>query len=738
MDDTSTTTTRAPHAPEVMISYSSRDRSRVTQIVQALRQSGVSLWIDHVGIDGAQRWSEEIVNAIEACRVVMLFISRASMESANIPKEVALAWESGKEFLPVVLEEAKVPKSMAYQLAGIQYLRLDDGDPTAKFDAVLRALVRKGVHVSPYTMAVVSAGVGERDQALEWLSQACNERSMSLSQLKSEPRFNAMRAHPRFIELARRAETIVLDQEDKSEEIVLAQPLIARPAPRPLAPAGPVPWWKRLLWPDITDDRSAREAAALGVWASAAIIASSWIFSFLVPTSMMTAASWWNDPIILTAIFLAIGFGVQKMGRPAAIIGAALCAVGMLGNLSALSGLRMLMQTQENYARMSGQQQIPDQPDYGGLYHAALFGVIAGIAFVVAFVNAVRGTLSYRQMVAARQAVDKQNALSPENLMAVRRKVMAAVRRIWGSGSLAPATSGQTTGSAPATPRSPASQVTAATREPLAAQPSAFSEAIAVGETRPLYAPLPSEPAPALVNAAREDFAPSAAVPVPAAADAVDQFPEFDDAPDVHTLGDLIGSNPFRLSRASAFLLSNVAAALVYILARAIMLPAPIHPVYWQFAFLESLAFTLATLVAFRLVHTGWTAALVAAFGTVALVLPVYHFTLGTFDIRDVFYREQFQEFLLLPFAFSLATLLGLFFLIPRIRPLVLGIWVGAVCAEVATSMLITTLRDLGSVPPPDPVLNGVMAFFVGVRSLVFAAVFWAGLKLTGIGRTAR
>jgi len=147
---------------------------------------------------------------------------------------------------------------------------------------------------------------------------------------------------------------------------------------------------------------------------------------------------------------------------------------------------------------------------------------------------------------------------------------------------------------------------------------------------------------------------------------------------------------------------------------------------------------TLATLLAFRFVHRGWVAALVAAAGTVLLVLPVLHYTLLTFNLADLFYREQFQEFVLLPFVDVLVTLVALFFLIPRIRPLALALWVGSTCAEVATSMLLTTLRDLGSGTPPDRILGATLVFFVGVRSLVFAAVFWGGLKLTGMGRATK
>ena len=696
-----------------MVSYSSQDRERVLQFVRALRASGVAAWIDQGGIDGAQRWSEEIVNAIEACRTVLLFISRNSMESQNIAKEVALAWESGKHFLPVALEEAKIPKSMQYQLAGIQYVKLYEGDPDAKFESVLRALVRLGVRVSPYSMAVVSAGIGDREQALEWLEKACEERSSGLARMKAEPRFNIMRSDARFEELSRRAESITLDAEDPTVEIVLQQPLASA---RAAALSGPVPAWKRLLWPDIADAKSAREAAGLGVWASVAIVVVSWLMSFLIPTSMMTAKSWWNDPIVLTVIFAAIGFGVQKMGRPAAVIGAALCAMGCLGNLAALSVLKSAMQMQQTYAQMG--QPLQGQPDYSALYYAALFGVVAGIVFTVAFVNACRGTFAYRQMVVARQAQDKQDALSPEDLLATRRKVMGWVQRAWGWRPLTAAKTQVETEKAAATtaPSTAPVQLRTPPPEPVAISPAAAlpDTATAVGETRPIFA--------------------AAAEPV---AD-LEQLPTFDDAPEVHTLGDLIGSNPFRWTRALAFLAANIAAGLAFIFSRSVLLEHSLHRVYWQYAVVRGVAMTLATVLAFRFVRRGWAAAALAAAATVVLVLPVFHYMLLTFSFADLVYREQFQQFILIPFVEVLATLLGLFFLIPRIRPLALALWLGAVCSEVVISMLLTTLRDMGSRTPPDRVIEGTLVFFVGMRSLVFAAVFWGGLKLTGMGRASR
>ena len=494
---------------------------------------------DQGGIDGAQRWSEEIVNAIEACRTVMLFISRTSMKSQNISKEVALAWESGKHFLPVALEEAKIPKSMQYQLAGIQYVKLYEGDPGAKFEAVLRALVRLGVSVSPYSMAVISAGVGNREQTLEWLSKACEECSPGLARLKTEARFNPMHSDPRFAELAKRADSIALEQEDASEDIVLPQPLTG--GSQRSAPSVPAPSWKRLLWPDIVDAKSAREAAALAVWASAAIIAARWLLSFLVAAPTVTGLGWWNDPIVLTVIFVAIGFGVQKMGRPAAVIGTVLCALGALFNLNALSPLRSAMEAQEQYYLRIG-HRLAGQPDYSARYYAALFGGITGIVFGLAFVSAWRGTFAYRAMVQARQTQDKQDALSPEDLLAIRRRIKGVLQRAWGT--RLPSSAKTATDRAAATTKAVVTPTLSRQAEApaVAARPVPVAGSSVTAEEIPspltLRPPLPPVVTAAVVESPNAFLVPSPVAAPPVAPAALAHFPAIDNAPEAQTFAD--------------------------------------------------------------------------------------------------------------------------------------------------------------------------------------------------------
>ena len=420
--------TERSHGPDVMVSYSSHDRAQVMQFVQRLRASGVAAWIDQGGIDGAQKWGEEIVNAIDSCKIVILMISQRSMQSENINKEVMLAWENGKHFLPLCLEDAKIPKSMQYQLAGIQQIKLYEGDPEAKFVAVLRALVRLGVRVSPYSIALVSVDLGDREQAFEWLNKAYEQRSSGLSRLKTEARFNILRGDSRFADLLRRVDSLGLGEEDSSAEIpaVRPQPVVVRPS----APSKPLPLWRRIAWPEIVNDRSARKAAAQGVWASVFLVGASilaWLLTSNAASSSVPGLGW-NSPLVAVLFFGPIAFGVQKMGRPAAVIGLALCSLGALGNLNKLqvSGAQLDAATRQYQTYQQYQQYAAPNPYLEQLrsqYYYDWLSLIISAVCAVAFTNATRGTFAYHVMVFTRAAQDKQDALSPEDLAALRARV---------------------------------------------------------------------------------------------------------------------------------------------------------------------------------------------------------------------------------------------------------------------------------------------------------------------------
>jgi tetratricopeptide (TPR) repeat protein len=62
----------------------------------------------------------------------------------------------------------------------------------------------KQTYISPYGIAAIHAGLGEKDQAFLWLEKAYEERSGWLIWLRAEPGSDPLRSDPRFQDLLRR------------------------------------------------------------------------------------------------------------------------------------------------------------------------------------------------------------------------------------------------------------------------------------------------------------------------------------------------------------------------------------------------------------------------------------------------------------------------------------------------------------------------------------------------------
>jgi TolB-like protein/DNA-binding winged helix-turn-helix (wHTH) protein/Flp pilus assembly protein TadD len=84
----------------------------------------------------------------------------------------------------------------AYALAGERYKAL-------KALAELRE-ISKRQYVSPYLIAVVYAGLGDKDQTFAWLDKAYQDRSFFLIWLKVEPQFDSLLDDARYKDLLRR------------------------------------------------------------------------------------------------------------------------------------------------------------------------------------------------------------------------------------------------------------------------------------------------------------------------------------------------------------------------------------------------------------------------------------------------------------------------------------------------------------------------------------------------------
>jgi serine/threonine-protein kinase len=100
----------------------------------------------------------------------------------------------------------------AFQSAGIPEARDALGHAFAASDRkreahlVLNQLksLSTQTYVSPYAIALIYVGLGEEEQALEWLEKAYEDRSFLMIYLKVDPKLDPLRGAPRFQDLLRR------------------------------------------------------------------------------------------------------------------------------------------------------------------------------------------------------------------------------------------------------------------------------------------------------------------------------------------------------------------------------------------------------------------------------------------------------------------------------------------------------------------------------------------------------
>lgn len=121
-----------PTTYDVFISYAREDLERVKPWFQELKDGGVSAFFDMESLLGGGKWQGEIAEAIHSAKLVILFVSRSSVVSEFVPKELALAVEMKKNILPVFLEETEVRGQMAFCIAGLQRVQVHDSKVTVR------------------------------------------------------------------------------------------------------------------------------------------------------------------------------------------------------------------------------------------------------------------------------------------------------------------------------------------------------------------------------------------------------------------------------------------------------------------------------------------------------------------------------------------------------------------------------------------------------------------------------
>ena len=100
------------------------------------------------------------------------------------------------------LKTSPEPGPIYYDLAQA-LLRAGRKDEAVRILGELQELASQK-YVSAYFRVLIHTALGERDQALEWLEKAYEERSEWLVWLKVDPKLDSLRSDPRFTSLVQR------------------------------------------------------------------------------------------------------------------------------------------------------------------------------------------------------------------------------------------------------------------------------------------------------------------------------------------------------------------------------------------------------------------------------------------------------------------------------------------------------------------------------------------------------
>ncbi len=122
------------------------------------------------------------------------FLGRAYEQKGRLPEAIA-EFQRAIQLEPAAAENRSM-LGHAYAVSGNKV-------QTLKVVYDLKEL-SKTSYVPPYNIAIVYAGLGEKDQAFAWLDRAFSERSGYLTWLTTDPQLDVLRSDPRFADLVRR------------------------------------------------------------------------------------------------------------------------------------------------------------------------------------------------------------------------------------------------------------------------------------------------------------------------------------------------------------------------------------------------------------------------------------------------------------------------------------------------------------------------------------------------------
>jgi TolB-like protein len=127
---------------KVFISFASQDLAIAERLCGALEAAGLPCWIAQRDVHAGESYAAAIVEAINACRMLVVVLSKTSIESAHVLREVERASSKNRPVVAVRIDATELPPDLEYFLSANQWLDASGG-PVERIVPALAASVRK-------------------------------------------------------------------------------------------------------------------------------------------------------------------------------------------------------------------------------------------------------------------------------------------------------------------------------------------------------------------------------------------------------------------------------------------------------------------------------------------------------------------------------------------------------------------------------------------------------------------
>jgi TolB-like protein/Tfp pilus assembly protein PilF len=133
----STAAAHADTATSIFISYASQDIVAANKVCAALEAAGLPCWIAPRDVRPGEPYAAAIVEAINACRLLVLVLTKNAVDSRHVLREVERASSKNRLVLSLRLDGCELPPELEYFLSANQWLDTSGGT----LESVLPALI---------------------------------------------------------------------------------------------------------------------------------------------------------------------------------------------------------------------------------------------------------------------------------------------------------------------------------------------------------------------------------------------------------------------------------------------------------------------------------------------------------------------------------------------------------------------------------------------------------------------